>query len=333
MKLRIHSNFRLLVNILVILGTLVLVLNFKQIQAFGQAKFDQYLTHSDCDSPLPYQIGQVDSRFGLTEAKFSADIKEAADIWAQAYQKQLFIDNPSDKALTINLVFDQRASLNNQIKDLSIQVKQKNHSLRSDVDSYHKKEADFKIKLDDFNNQVKSLNQQINDWNEKGGAPSDEYQKLTQQQNDLINQQRLLQTEADNLNRIAQGLNLSTKDYNTDVKTLNKTISTFDNALVQKPEEGIFNASSNTINIYFDNGHNELIHTLAHEMGHALGIPHNQNQEALMYPYSTQSIVPSEEDLNDLNTVCSVRYLNSPFLQNISDLINFYETKVSGFLF
>lgn len=316
-RLRINLSFKFIVTFLFIIAALAIGANFNQVQSFLQTEFNQYFIRTACDTPVDYKIGYVDPRFGLSTTGFLVDVKQAAWIWDKADQgKELFKYDPSNKgALAINLVFDKRAALNNQINNLEGQVKQKNQSLQSNISSYEQQVADFKSRLADFNNQVDALNAQINDWNQRGGAPPDEYQKLAQQQNNLTKEQTNLQAQADSLNQIARNLNLSTEDYNTEVGKLNNTISIFGQALAQKPEEGLFNPNSNLINIYFVNNHNELIHTLAHELGHALGLQHNQNKLSIMYPYSTQSIIPSIDDVNSLKEICSMRYLNLPFLK------------------
>lgn len=308
---------RVWVKVLLILILLFLAVNFSQIQVFLQTKFNQYFTSSICDKPTTYKIGFIDPQFHLSSEDFLADAEDAAKIWNKTTQrKQLFLYNNSDeKALTINLIFDQRTSLNNQINNLKNQVKQTDQYLQSNINSYQQEAADFKKRLAFFNTRVNNLSQQIIFWNQKGGGSVIEYQKLIQEQNDLKSEQISLQNEAQHLNQTARSLNLYTQDYNTNVDELNNTISLFDEALAQKPEGGQFDANKNTIAIYFDNNHNELIHTLAHELGHALGLDHNQNHQSIMYAYTSKTIILSAEDISSLNLVCSKRYLNLPFLK------------------
>ena len=293
------------------------VLNSSQIKSFLTDEFDKYFTYSICDKALPYKIGFVDPKFGLSTQTLLTDIDQATQIWDKSLEgKKLFVkDESNKKSLAINLIYDQRSSLSNQIKDLKGDLNQKDKSLKLSIDVYHKQAADFKKKAADFNSSLDNLNQQINYWNQKEGAPEDEYKKLIQRQSDLKTEYESLQSDADNLNQTAKSLNLSAEDYNSNVNQLNGVISAFDEALAQKPEEGLFDPKNNSIDIYFNNNRNELIHTLAHELGHGLGIQHNLNKHSIMYPYSTQIITPSSEDISSLNAICSTRYLYPSFLQ------------------
>lgn len=318
-----YSGLKLAGIILFIAAAVFTTVNFKQVSTFTQTKFNQYFTYSVCDKPIAYKIGSVDPQFGISNNQFLTDTKDAISIWDKVEDKKLFIYNPQDpRALTINLVFDKRTALNNQINDLAGQVKQKDQSLQSRIDAYELQEAAFRKKLADFKARVDVSNEQIAYWNQRGGAPADQYQKLNQQQNDLKNEQASLKAEADSLNQTAQQLNLSTQNYNADVDKLNSTINTFDQAIALKPEEGLYDSENNTIKIYFDINHEELIHTLAHEMGHALGIEHNQNKQSIMYPYATQSVAVSKEDISALQAICDQRLLNLPFSDQYRSFLN-----------
>lgn len=287
----------LIKGFLVVAFALALLSNYQAIQVFAQDKINQYFLHSVCDRPIHYKIGSVDPRFNLSKDQFLVDVKKAADIWDRVEDKNLFIYDPQGQDnLQISLVFDKRQQLSSQINQLESQVTQKDQVLKPKIEEYNQKKADFEKKITDLNNQIV-------DWNSKGGAPQDVFEKLTQEQNDL-------KAEAAELNQMAQDLNLSAQDYNTDVSKLNQTINNFDETLAKKPEEGLFDPNTNQISIYFNNNVNELIHTLAHELGHAVGVPHNSNQAALMYPYSTQMITPASEDIKGLNTICAQNYLD-----------------------
>jgi predicted Zn-dependent protease len=89
------------------------------------------------------------------------------------------------------------------------------------------------------------------------------------------------------------------------VGKLNNVISNFNEDISKKPEEGIYMGDQNRIEIYFNNNQQELLHTLTHELGHALGLAHvNDNPQAIMYPYTTKTIILSTQDVAELNEVC-----------------------------
>lgn len=247
------------------------------------------LSYSLCDQPIKYKIDTVDPKFNLSRQEFTSDVDQATQIWEQPVGKDLFVDDPKGE-LSINLIFDERQSLTNQINQLENQVQENKQNLTPQINEYKKESADFETKLENFKKEV-------NDWNSKGGAPEDVY-------NRLIQEQRNLQKEADRLNQLAKSLNLSSQDYNSQVTQLNQTIRTFNADLAQRPEEGIFKGPENRIEIYFNISHSELIHTLAHELGHALGLSHIQPPKSIMYGKTNQMLILSPDDLVALEEVC-----------------------------
>lgn len=251
--------------------------------------FITFLSYSACDTPLAYKLGYVDTRFGLSKSEVLSDINEATSIWDNAENKTLFTYSPS-AFLTVNFVFDERQALTNSINKLNTNLGQNSSTLRQQINDYESQVEAYKQQLNSFNKTVQAYNNQ-------GGAPAEVYQKLRQEQDQL-------KLDGDKLNARARQLNLSTVNYNAQVNTLNQEVNQFNADIAQKPEEGLYNSGNNTITIYFSNTHPELIHTLAHEFGHALGMVHAGGPAAIMFPYTTSYLQVSSEDRKQLNYVC-----------------------------
>ncbi|MDO8618964.1 MAG: matrixin family metalloprotease [Candidatus Daviesbacteria bacterium] len=271
------------------------------------------ISYSYCDKPIRYRIDTVDPKFNLNREAFASDITAAGQIWSKAEGKTLFVYDP-EGILSINMIYDERQSLSNQINQLEGNLQSNQHNLEPQITQYKKDVANFKQKLTDFNKIV-------SDWNNKGGAPSEEYDKLVKQQQDL-------QVEAENLNKIAASLNQSTENYNTEVGQLNKTVQTFNQALQLRPEEGLYKAETNRIEIYFNVSQTELIHTLAHEMGHSLGMEHVSNQKAMMYSRTNQQLVPTPDDLSQLEQVCKEHNVFEVAINYYSEIISSWKTSL-----
>lgn len=292
----------------------LLVLFFLLNLPKSQQLINSYIYFSPCDKPIEFRLGTISSQFKISQSEFLNDIEEAADIWNNTYGKKLFSYN-AKAVFPISLVYDGRQGLSNDINNLNSQLEKQNQALNPQVQEYQ-------IRVKDFQNRVDKLNQQVSYWNSHGGAPEDQYKKLTEEQ-------RSLQQEAESLNAMAKSLNQSTTDYNSQVKTLNRDVSAFNQALQGKPEEEVYASTkdSRQIIIYFDNTHKEFVHTIAHEMGHALGIAHNNNIRSIMYPRTNEVVVPSKDDLNSLAAVCQKRSIFQNLINNIKVLVQQLRTQ------
>lgn len=264
-----------------------------------------------CDTPQEYVIGSVDPRFNLSQEAFADSVRQSVDVWNTIIDKELFIPAPDitkKGLLTIQLVYDKRQLLNNQVNSIENDIVQKKSTLQAQVSQYESELASYK-------SRVAALNNKIQDWNNKGGAPKEEYEKL-------VSEQKSLQEEGNALNERARQLNLSTEAYNGDVGSLQQAVNTFNQELEKKPEEGLYNPKDNTITIYFNNSQDELVHTLAHEFGHAIGLDHILNQDAIMYQYVNQIIIPSVEDVAAIQEVCRKRSIIELIRERITQMKN-----------
>lgn len=271
----------------------------------SQKTIHSLLYYSPCDSPTTYRVGVVDERFQIPQAEFREDIQNASSIWSKEYGKDIFAFDPKAE-LRINLIYDVRQSLNTQIDDLQGNLKSEQTTLKPRIEEYENLASEFKKRVAD-------LNAQIEYWNSQGGAPKEEYDKLTGEQEEL-------RKEAERLNEMARQLNLSTQQYNQGVVKLGETIETFNEALSLRPEEGVYDSDEKSITIYITNSKEELVHTLAHELGHAIRIGHNANPQAIMYPYTSTTVSLTPEDIQALNYICAERST----MELVANTVRFY---------
>ena len=269
---------------------------------------NRVLHYSKCDKPVAYKIGRVDTRFNISQETFTSDIAAAANIWNTAAGKKVIVYDP-DATLTVSLEYDQRQSLNTQINELDNELKQKDNELKPEI-------ADYEARSDALKRRMAALNEEINKWNSQGGAPPEEYKKLQ-------DEQAALKQEADNLNSLGQKLNQTADQYNAQADQLNQTVDTYNQALQYRPEEGLYVSANGQQNIYiyFYVTQQETIHTLAHEMGHALGLDHIDNPSAIMFSRTNSITVPSQDDLAALTELCKQRSVVEPVKDRLSILL------------
>lgn len=269
------------------------------------------ISKSPCDTPIPYKIGRVDSQFNLKKEEFLNKIEESSGVWNNVKGKPLFVYDPK-AALTIDLIYDEKQYLTTKINTLEEKLKNEKTSIDAKVEEYERLSLDFK-------KRSKALSDNIFYWNSQGGAPQREYEKLIQEQESLVK-------EADALNTMAKELNRTTDSFNTEIKTLNQTVSSFNDVIKSKPEEGLYVPNEKKIYIFFYSNDVELRRTIIHELGHALGLSHVANPDALMYFRTTDKLEPTTDDINELSKICEnytpLEFMGSKILLITNTIIN-----------
>ncbi len=265
---------------------------------------DKYFTYSDCDKPVYYRIGTVDPRFNVPEQDFLNDVQNSAAAWNLVWGKKLLSYSNSPKALSVNLIYDNRQKVRDQVNELEVNIKGEDQTLKAKI-------ADYKARVIKFQQGVKNLNERIVELNARGGVTFEEYEKFTKEQQDL-------EKEAEKLNTIAKNLNQSTDLYNSEVTNLNQAIDNFKSVLSVKPEEGLYDPTLNRIDIYFNNSKEELVRTIMHELGHSLGLSHLPDENAVMYWRTNQVVNLSPADIKALNYLCRRQSIPELIKQRLS---------------
>lgn len=271
--------------------------------------------YSPCDVPIEYSIGMIDEGFTTSEEELISDSKIAGNIWNATQNRELFRYNPNSD-FTINLVYDSRQKLTSEITEM-------NQNLKKNQEEIDPKIAEFKVKQQDFEKRIDRLNNEIQEWNSKGGAPKEEFDRLNAEQ-------KALQQEARALNLEATVLGQKADEYNLNAKSLNKTIDNYQDVLIANPEEGLYeqDGANRKISIYIDVGNEEFLHTLAHEMGHALGLDHNNNSDSIMYPQTTSVLNPSNDEIEELSNICKERTVVEVVLNESKDIFEAIKSRV-----
>lgn len=295
----------------IISGVLILILLIGGLAYQAPVKIyaENILYKSQCDTPQTYRIGKIDPKYNMTREDFINRIDEGANIWGNSIGKKLFTYSP-DGEIEVNLVYDERQFLSSRIDELDSKVKDQQRALDPEIVNYKSRAASFRARAAQLNNDIEG-------WNSRGGAPEGEFEKLKSRQANLQNEAIALQNEAERLNQ-------STEQFNTQVGELRQTVNNFNQQLSFKPEEGeyIVNRGTRTINIYFDNSQPELVHTLAHELGHALEISHNNNPHSIMYPQTSEAVALSPDDISGLEKACERESVFKTGIENFALLVN-----------
>lgn len=272
-----------------------------------------YTQKNICESPIQYKIGTFDNRFGISQKDFLQAVSQASEIWGEPIGKTLFEYNPKGD-LVINLIYDSRqkttqknATLKadaNKINDLANSVKQQ-YLVLEDHHSLLEKEYSDMVAV--FNQHQDTYNTQVTYWNNNGGAPKNEYAKLTSQKEALIMEQSILEGKRIEVNSVVEQINTFIHKYNLLVNDANANINTINLSAGKEFEEGIYDPSENKIDIYEFSSNQKLIRVLTHELGHALDLSHNDNPKSIMYSLNqANTLTLSKDDLEALKSKCHI---------------------------
>lgn len=280
-----------------ILAGVVLVLGFFSYQTHTepQVRYNSLihrLTYPT-DLRVRYRIGDVDERFGLSRDEVKRLAHQAVMIWHDGTGRQWFVYDDSAK-VSINLIYDERqmeTTARQQIKQ-ELDTLQQNHKRDSDNlarqrqalhDEFYHLQTELTAWQEQYNQIIHLINH-TRDPNER--------QRLLGIEKQLRANQQALNAKIDAYQLSQDAFNQAVDDINHKAGHINHAIDHANARLTPREfHKGQFDGHK--IDIYEFENIDDLRLVLAHELGHALSIGHNDDPTALMYPYA------NEQDLHN----------------------------------
>jgi len=243
-----------------------------------------------CDYPLTYQVGEIDSEFGIGTSTVRGLLADAEQVWESNSKNELFRHDPKNGDIVIDFIYDQRQRRTETQDRLSENLSSLAESHDGLADSLESKRTDYQQLAEryetarrQYENNLQAYNQRAQGVRDRNSISPETLNQLNAERQDLEavrsslteirNRLTSLQSE---INRITDQANSLAEDYNT-------AADTFESRFGTTNEFSQATYKNEVITVYQYQEHDDLRLALAHEFGHALGIGHVDKPQSIMY--------------------------------------------------
>ena len=227
-------------------------------------------------------------------------LEQAAGLWEDRAGRSLFRHDP-DEGFPIRLVYDERQARTDERTrreaELAVaraELDVEGEELRRRGDRHAAARARFQEHQRELDRRVDAHNADVRGWNERGGAPEavverldevaralgEERAALEEERRDLEAELRALQREVDRVNRAnaqhAERVDALAREF----PTVTMQAGEYREAIRREGRRVV--SVGREIRVYRFGNANELRLIVAHELGHALGLGHIDEPEAVM---------------------------------------------------
>lgn len=269
-----------------------------------------------CLQPISIAIGSVDPHFKLTRDELREAVTRAAKIWEDIEGRDLFTIGDSG-TVPINVVYDERQKTEEELQKLNVTIseglerhealseryEQAHETYRIANGEYEKHRAGFMVKNEHYSRQVDATEN-------NPSATAEDYQSLREQRAKLEVELEALKKEQAEVERLRAIVNKIVDEEKDLVPEINETITAYGDAAGERGDEfetGVYHsgADGQTINLYIYTDTDQLTRLLTHEMGHALGLGHVSDEQAIMYRLNvSKKVEATDADKQAIHELC-----------------------------
>ena len=253
-----------------------------------------------CAVPMEWSIGRVDPRFGLTRERALRAARQAASLWEEAADEELFRFS-AEAGFPVVFEFDERqAAL--QARSARVRALEEEEggveAERAELEEASRRlEAAgerYQRDLADYDRALRSYQADLERMRRKEEVPPDVRAELERRGAELDERARELRERQRELNRLSDEMRADVQRFNQRVGRLREDQSAFVRDFpTVAAESGTYDETVTTrdgrvvsvdrrIRIFQFAGDEDLVLVLAHELGHALGLGHAREGGAVM---------------------------------------------------
>ena len=269
-----------------------------------------------CRKPVYYSIVNFDTRFGLTKEEAKAELIKAEDIWEIPVSRELFKYRDTNPDVIVNFVFDDRQETTVKLDTLKDGLSSKKNDIEIQkmsfdtmLSTYNTEVNTHKLNIDIYN-QKRADYESMSAYYNSGRTEGINYGDLKKRKDELDNIFNNLKSSESYIKSLETKISESKESINSNITSLNLSISDFNTISASNGEtfnegEYVYDSGKRYISIYQFDTKEKLRRLFAHELGHALGLDHNNNTKSIMYYLNDSSnMIPTKEDILDINNIC-----------------------------